>query len=278
MKKLIFALIITFTALSQTACVIREKLPYESSESSDSSEDAVPVTSPDDARTVGDHIIKNKDNGVEIERYIGSPLTAEIPEEIDGLPVVSIGKEAFAELKELKSVTLPDSVLEIGDDAFSDCRELESITLPKNLAKIGKRAFADCVMLDNITLPQTLKTIDMYAFYNCYILKSITIPSGVTRIAKGTFFNCSELSSVTLPKTLTAIETDAFYNCFELRSIELPDSLTDIGRRPFEGCFNLDPIVYKGKEYTVWVDDDDYDHADIIEAVTGVRPESSDSE
>lgn len=37
------------------------------------------------------------------------------------------------------------------------------------------------------------------------------------------------------------------------------------------------PYPNKGVEYSVYIGDDDYDHADIIEAVTGIRPESSSS-
>lgn len=280
MKKIFLSLILIFTALSQTACVIREKLPYEEGESSsvsESSENAAPVTTPGVARAAGDYLIKTTDKGIQIVSYTGSAPELTVPAEIDGLPVVSVGSEAFEKHIELTSVTLPDSVLEICDDAFSDCRTLEHITLPKNLEKIGKRAFADCVKLNNVTLPQTLTSIDMYAFYSCYILESITVPSGVTRLAKGTFFNCTKLVSVSLPDTLRSIETDVFYNCIGLKEIDLPDSLTDMGRRPFEGCFNLERVTYKGQDFSIWIDDDDYDHADLIEAITGVRPESSSS-
>lgn len=279
MKKTLSTLILIFTVLLQTGCVIREKSPSETDtipESTENSERA-PSRVPGSSRTVGDYIIKDTENGVEIVSYTGDQPDADVPEEIDGTPVVSIGKEAFAEHKELTSVVLPNSVLEIGDDAFSDCRTLSSVKLPQSLAKIGKRAFADCVKLEDISLPGSVRTIDMYAFYNCYILKEIKIPSGVTRISKGTFFNCSDLVSVSLPETLKVIETDAFYNCCELKSIKLPDSLSDMGRRPFEGCYNLVAISYKGVEYSVYIGDDDYDHADIIEAVTGIRPESSSS-
>ena len=270
MKKIISAIILTTVTLTLSGCVIRQKQTNENDSGFESPEsDAAIALDPDTSSTIGDYVIKSVDGGAQLVRYIGNSDNVMIPEKIGGLPVVSIGKEAFAGNKGLVNAALPDSVLEIGDEAFSDCRMLSKITLPKNLTKIGKYAFADCVKLESIDLPDSLRTIDTYAFYNCYVLKSVTIPDGVTGIANGTFFNCSELSLVKLPKTLSTIGKDAFYNCFGLKSIALPDSLSFLDRRPFEGCFNLKTITYKGKEYCSFIGDDDYDHTELHTAVNG---------
>lgn len=269
MKKTISALILIIAILSLSGCVIRKKLPPKSGSVSESAEGDILLLSPDTSSTVGDFVIKRAEGGAELVRCTENSESIVIPDKIGGLPIVSIGKEAFAGHKELTSVTLPDSVLEIGGEAFSDCRMLSRITLPQNLVKIGDFAFANCVKLENIDLPDPVREIGTYAFYNCYVLKAITIPHGVTDIADGTFFNCSELSLVTLPTALETIGRDAFYNCFELKSIELPDSLFYLDRRPFEGCFNLGKITYKGKEYCVFIGDDDYDHMELHIAVNG---------
>ena len=52
---------------------------------------------------------------------------AEIPSEINGVPVTGIGEEAFAGTYQLKRLTIPDSVILIEDYAFDECYYLSSV-------------------------------------------------------------------------------------------------------------------------------------------------------
>lgn len=87
------------------------------------------------------------DGTVEITDYIGSAENVDIPAEIDGKSVTSIGSWAFGDCKSLTSVTIPDSVTEIGYSAFSGCSSLTSITIPDSVTSIGDYAFNGCAVL-----------------------------------------------------------------------------------------------------------------------------------
>ena len=50
-----------------------------------------------------------------------SITSADIPSQIDGMPVTRIARAAFQQCNNLTSVTIPSSVTEIGDHAFYYC-------------------------------------------------------------------------------------------------------------------------------------------------------------
>ncbi len=76
----------------------------------------------------------------------------EIPSEIDGIPVIEIGTEAFSHYTSLVSVTIPDSVMLIDWGAFASCTSLEIITIPDSVTCIDSCAFSNCTSLENITI------------------------------------------------------------------------------------------------------------------------------
>ena len=66
-----------------------------------------------------------------------SVTEVEIPSEIDGYPVKTIGEYAFNGCKNLVSVILPKGLRHIGHKAFYDCLALTSIYIPNSVIKIG---------------------------------------------------------------------------------------------------------------------------------------------
>lgn len=80
---------------------------------------------------------------VRITGYNGTDIDVEIPSNIDGLPVTSIGEEAFKNAL-IRSVVIPSSVRSIDWFAFSGCTCLESVTLPSSVLSVGYGAFDHC--------------------------------------------------------------------------------------------------------------------------------------
>ena len=76
---------------------------------------------------------------ITITGYSGPGGAVTIPSETNGLPVTSIGDEAF-EGSSLTSVTIPNSVTYIGVAAFEGC-SLGSITIPSSVTTINSLAF-----------------------------------------------------------------------------------------------------------------------------------------
>ena len=119
---------------------------------------------------------------------IGTAIGSEIfiPSAHNGLPVTSIGAEAFYGSVRIKSVFIPDSVTSIGEGAFGDCYSLTSVTIGNGVKSIGDYAFEYCDSLTSIVIPDSVMSIGDGAFGDCG-LTSIIIPGSVTSIANYAF-------------------------------------------------------------------------------------------
>ena len=165
-----------------------------------------------------------------------------IPSTYKGLPVTSIGDDAFEKHDNIVYVYIPDSVTNIDWGAFSYCKYLEEIRIPNSVNSIGPGAFAGCESLKNIDLPDNLTAISSSLFYYSG-LTSIDIPDGVTEIKYQAFMNCKSLTDVKLPEGLTTMGFDIFDNCTALEKIVIPSSVTKIDRTIFNGCSSLKEIT-----------------------------------
>jgi len=134
------------------------------------------------------------DDSVVITGYTGMPKKMAVPERIDGYKVIAIGENAFAELKTLKSVKLPEGLESIGKRAFSGCTSLYKITLPSTVRQIGESAFAGCSLLKKARMPETLEIIADGAFEDCSSLEYVNIPASVSYIGADAFMHCSTIA------------------------------------------------------------------------------------
>ena len=55
----------------------------------------------------------------------------------------------------MKSVTIPDGIVQIGERAFSGCRDMTQFTIPDSVKSIGRDAFYACIKLKVITFKGT---------------------------------------------------------------------------------------------------------------------------
>jgi hypothetical protein len=116
--------------------------------------------------------------------YNGSVTNVTIPSTINGLPVTSIGSEAFGSCLELTNVTIPDSVTSIGANAFSGDYFLVNVSLGNSLASIGNYVFQNCTRLTSITFPISLTSIGTNALTD---LRSVYFEGNAPNVGAGAF-------------------------------------------------------------------------------------------
>ena len=211
-----------------------------------------------------------------IKKYNGNDAVVNIPSEINGTPVTTIGNAAFRD-SSVTSVTIPASVTEIGANAFAGCTNLTSVNYEGDWSNLtiqsGNPAVEDAAkdaaneqLFDfaftpdntaviviryegtaaDVTIPSRYKgkpvtMIEHAAFHNSAVT-SVTIPDSVTSIPDSAFGFCSQLTNISIPNSVTYIGFSAFNSCTSLKSITLPSSLSTIQSEAFYNCGNLETI------------------------------------
>lgn len=182
-----------------------------------------------------------------------SVVTANIPSEVNGVPVTTIGWYAFSRCNNLTSVIIPNSVNSISEYAFNDCSSLKSISIPNSVTVIRSHTFYLCSGLTSVTIPNSVTTIEEAAFWGCKSLTSITIPEDVTTI-KGYVFKYSGLEEVffNAKNCANCVYDRVFGGVFpaELKRATIGENVQRIPDNLFKGCDNLENVFLNAENCT----------------------------
>lgn len=119
-----------------------------------------------DSRNNCNAIIETKNNTL-----IAGCATTVVPK-----GVTKIAHQAFGGSR-IKSVVLPEGLVEIEQSAFCACAELKTIKISDSVEVIGQLAFCGCESLISVKLPASIKIISESSFWDCKNLQSIIIPN-----------------------------------------------------------------------------------------------------
>lgn len=177
----------------------------------------------------------------------------------------------FDKIKNLESVSLPESVKKLGAYVFKDCPNLVSIQFSPSasLETIEMGAILGCPIKE-LFIPETAHlggnpvmqvaylekfsgpyaTDDGRALIrdNVFIsfapsgLLSYSIPQGVASIGGQALYYCSKLEHISVPNTVTKINNQAFFGCSSLLEIQIPESVSYLGVAVFGFCSSLTSV------------------------------------
>ena len=174
----------------------------------------------------------------------------EIPSNIDGVRVVTIGFQAFYN-KKLTSVIIPETVSKLEQFAFAYNSTLTHIEIPQSVTSLVDQVLNGCSLPDeeafiyarNADGSENKTKLISYGGAN----KNPVIPEGVTIIGYRAFYNCG-LLSVEIPNTVIAIEGEAFLQN-SLTHIDIPDSVTNLIGTAFNNnkLVDEDAFIYARK-------------------------------
>lgn len=155
--------------------------------------------------------------------------------------VEQIGNKAFAGTP-IKTLPEMPGLKRIGDEAFYGCKNLKKVTIPETVEYIGAGIFSGCSNIWSLTYNAINAECASYMFFNNdNHLEKIVIGDKVRRLPRG-LFGGKEFTEVTLPACLERIDDNAFSGCENLTTINLSDSIRYIGDNAFYGCSSLKNI------------------------------------
>ena len=181
-----------------------------------------------------------------------------------------IGKLAFQNVPDIKTLAIPEGVTHIEASALSNCYDLESVSLPSTLLRIEESAFSGCGSLVSLEIPESVRHVGKNAFSGCnslvervgdtmvvgdwligfydYGAETYTVDGNIKGIAAYAFENMTFLYSLTIPEGVECISDDAFANCERLIEIcNLTEMDIKAGSSDFGGVALYAKNVY-GKE------------------------------
>ena len=136
-----------------------------------------------------------------------------IPDEYNGVPVVAIAGDGFAEHTEIEELVLPESVTRIEEGAFANCTSLAGVIISASEARTVQQFYAE---------GGTLEYIGDGALENCTALADFSFEYGLEYVGAKAFAG-TVLSRVSLPSTVTYMGGEVFYDCAVLTEIIVGD-------------------------------------------------------
>ena len=89
---------------------------------------------------------------IEITGYEGRLRSMSVPAKLEGLPVRSIGRHAFAGRRDLEEVSLPDTVRRLSLFAFHNCARLRRMNVYNSIEDYYDGAIRQCTALEEIEM------------------------------------------------------------------------------------------------------------------------------
>lgn len=201
----------------------------------------------------------------------------------DGIKWIEGG--AFKNLKNLKEVYLPKTLVSIGEMAFADCENLEQVFLKNESAHINPSAFKntkwfnkfkeDFVIINNqllkyngtakdIIVPEGVKSINFEVFCENKIIQKVTLPKTLEVISVSAFADCCNLKEVILKgNKLKSIWPMAFDGCNNLRRVTLPESIEEIGCEAFSKATKI--ICHSNNQEIIDYIKENYSNYEVID-------------
>lgn len=169
-------------------------------------------------------------------------------------------KNPWSKIKDtVTEVVVEGAIDRIGKRAFCNFSNLKTVIIKSNVKVIEERAFARCRQLQKMLLPVGLKTIERYAFLDCTAVPEIHIPASATGIDADAFKGWTSNQKIYL-------EEETPFPDFTVEQEYTPEEFRAMCRHDI--CFEDFVTISNNK----WCVDQGHEIEDIQASIYIVRP------
>lgn len=147
--------------------------------------------------------------------------------------------------KESESIVVPKTIVErpvkvLGKDAFYQCKNAKTILLPQTLTTLEGSPFYRCYSLKQIVIPQNVESIDANPFFRCSALENIVVDSKNDKFAdeEGVLFDKEQSVLIAypegnkreeyiIPSTVKKLNIDSFGYHTKLKKITIGSNVVE---------------------------------------------------
>ena len=145
-------------------------------------------------------------------------VTVLVNAEIDVLQNMDEIPDEFFQYSEITSINIPSNIKKIGNYAFKNCRELKTVTMSDSVKntfnfikttcddgseqwaadvkdlnfEFGVGVFSECTALENIRLSDNIQNLPPRTFEKCSNIRELILPLNIRNISRGAFRGCTQ--------------------------------------------------------------------------------------
>lgn len=276
MKKLSLIILMLCCLTLFTACNSKEIVDTEGNSAGGNTENSQESTECAGTEGLAYYLLDDGTYAVSLgtARYLSE---VEFPSNHNGKVVTRIvsNQSVFAipnDYRQVKKITIPDTITHIEDFAFELCVNISEVNLPESLSYIGEKAFYGCTSLTKLILPSAIAYIGNAAFESCPLIEcneygnalylgnainpylvllkakdkyisEVSINEATAIICSCAFYGCSNLTEVRLPDGINFIGASAFGSS-GIATINIPDTVKTLEDWTFSSCYKLTNITF----------------------------------
>lgn len=141
-------------------------------------------------------------------------------------------KNLYVNGETFEELVISEGIEKIGKFAFYNMDNIKSVTIPSTLKIIDENAFENCDSIENLYITDLKSWCGMdirnygakinYSgsmYVNGEPLVKLVVPDGVEKIGSFTFYNNDDITEVTIPSDVKAIGREAFSGCYSIERV-----------------------------------------------------------